>query len=377
MFKVLHIHTDNKFLSYNKAFSDPSFSNTIMFIYEKKNDTHSLYSKHDIILIENSQKGLKSAIDIANNADLIVVYMMDITKSYIVNRIRTGIPIVWRFYGAELYGKLNNYVLSDLTKQIIQKQNYPFVIRIRAFLNNILTYGINYKAEFDCSIKRVDAIAMLYKQEYVFLSDFFMLPKFIQLSYNSNRSVNLLLSKTNTIIIGNSRNRYNNHLEIIRLIKEGGHEKFSYEMPFNYGETSLYSNMVLREAELLPNCHVIKEFMPKNEYCQLFSDAAAFVFNAHRQMAMGNIFIAIENNTKVYLNPKNSAYQWLLEEGFAVFSIEDLVDDMNNNNIYISTNESNRNLTALNSLSKKYNIDSLVQEIHLLIMNKLKNKQYE
>lgn len=370
MFKVLHIHTDPKFLTYNSAFEDSSFSNTIMYISGMNQDIHKLYPDYDIIEIENSNKGLKEAIRIANSADLIVVYMMDICKSYICNRVNPSIPIIWRFFGAELYGMLSSFVFSELTKQLLGKQKYPFIERVNNAVSNILTYGVNYRSEFKRSTVRANAIAMLYRQEYDFLSKYFLLPTFLQLSYNSKRHVHSLTDKTSTIIIGNSRNRYNNHLDILRLIRGGKYSNYSFELPFNYGEESIYSNTVFQEAELILNCHIIKDYMARSEYSLMFSNSAAFVFNAHRQMAMGNIFIALENNTKVYLNKKNSAYQWLLDEGFKVFSIEELADDLDTGNIYLTKEESNKNSITYNNLSQKYNVGSFINEIQTLIIGK-------
>ena len=363
MFKVVHIHTDPKFLRYNPAFDNSIFSNTIIYISETKEDIHELYPGYNIIDIENTRIGLNRAIEIANEADLIVVYMMDICKSYICNRVSPNIPIIWRFFGAELYGKLSTYVLSDTTKQIVGIQQSPLIHRLRNIANNIASYGFSYRKEFLRSTIRTNAIAMLYKQEYEYLSNYFTLPKYIQLSYDSKDPVNTLSDKTKTIIIGNSRNRYNNHLDIINLLKGAVHRSYSFVFPFNYGEESIYSNSVIQNAQTLPNCHILNEFIDRTEYIQLFSNSAAFVSNAYRQMAMGNIFIAIRNNTKVYLNPKNSAYHWLLDEGFAVFSIDNLLDDMEKENIILSAEESHKNAMAYHGLYNKYSANSLVSEI--------------
>lgn len=99
-------------------------------------------------------------------------------------------------------------------------------------------------------------------------------------------------------------------------------------MPFNYGEESSYSEAVLKAASKINGIHIINEFLTIEEYSSIFKKAYAFVFNAYRQMAMGNIFIALQNNVKVYLSTQNTAYYWLLREGFKVFPIDDFLVDL-------------------------------------------------
>ena len=50
-------------------------------------------------------------------------------------------------------------------------------------------------------------------------------------------------------------------------------------------------------------------------------------------MAGGNIFLAIQNGVKVYLNKRNVFLTWLKNEVILVYTIEDFDQDLKDNNI--------------------------------------------
>ena len=137
--------------------------------------------------------------------------------------------------------------------------------------------------------------------------------------------------------------------------------------PFNYGENSPYTKEVENRVYKIANMKVITDFVEYSEYEKIFAQSAAFVFNAHRQMAMGNIFIAIRNNTKVYLNRMNSSFEWFKSEGFDVFSIEDLRKDLETGNVFLTPEESAKNLTALRNITKKYTNEAYIRDVLNLI----------
>lgn len=71
-------------------------------------------------------------------------------------------------------------------------------------------------------------------------------------------------------------------------------------------------------------------------------------------MAGFNIFSAFENGTKVYLNNKNVDKNWLINEGFEIFSIEDFEKDLNNDNLKIDSKSAIHNFENFKQFSKRY-----------------------
>lgn len=370
MTKVLHIHTDPKFLYLIPAFEDRKFENDIIFISSDEVDLSKRYPGYKITYYKLNRIALKEVIKKANEVDLVVCYMMEITTSYICNRLNNNVRVLWRFFGAELYGLLGQSVFSDATKAVLPHSRHSIFKRLKFAFNSLNLYGIGYRNEERKAMMRADAVAMLYKEEYEYLNQKFKLPSFIQLPYERERKFCDFDKKDKLIIIGNSRNRCNNHLDIIQMIKDSKSESYRYEMPFNYGEESSYTEAVRKAASEINGLHVINDFLSFEEYSYIFEEASAFVFNAYRQMAMGNIFIALRNNVKVYLSTQNTAFDWLLREGFKVFSIDDFTEDIKKSNVALTEEHSILNKKAFESLSKKYNNKFFEKSISNLINNK-------
>src|SRR5699024_1419419 len=91
--------------------------------------------------------------------------------------------------------------------------------------------------------------------------------------------------------------------------------------------------------------------------------SSAFVHNGYRQMALGNIYAALRNGVKVYLNEKNVIMQWLLNEGFLIFSLNEFQNDIECDNLRLSQDQAQTNIDRLTQLMKNYTIEHFQQNI--------------
>ena len=94
---------------------------------------------------------------------------------------------------------------------------------------------------------------------------------------------------------------------------------------------------------------------------------SAAVFNAYRQMAMANIFTALQNGVKVYLNNKNITMQWLLNEGFIIYSIDDFAQDLENGNIVLTEDAAKQNSERLHKMVETYTFEDFQNKLVTLI----------
>ncbi len=362
---IYHLHTDPKFITLENAFDINIFDNRFIFI-----DTHKLaheytFPYNDIQIFERTSGSLDEIVKLVNNADLLIIYGLEMNKAYICNKVNKKVPIIWRFFGSELYDQMYHDMHSKYTLDVLDNKHIDIRHRLSKLFSNIFLYGFNYKRLIPNTYFRADAIACLYYEEYLFLSKRFHLPTFLQIPYEENNESIPYLKKEGIIIIGNSRNKSNNHIDILKIIMP--YENYDYILPFNYGEISSYSKAVTLQTEHHSNFTVVRNFLPLEEYIQMFKSSAAFVFNAYRQMAMGNIFIALRNNVKIYLNKKNSAYDWFISNGFYVSTIDRLENDLKTGKIYQTENEYYRNIHALQKLTVKYNNRDFVDKIIQII----------
>lgn len=372
--KVIHIHTDHKFIDGSKIYEGANFINEIIFI--GINCQYDGYYKDSITKYRYSKIDIDKVIDICNSADILVMWELNFVKSYIINRIREDIVVIWRFFGLELYSKMPEYVYSKLTLQAKRNDRLSFNQRIRMLAGRLkcqVFYKTNSQFEFEKSINRINFFQGLSKIEYLFLSEkWSSLPVFLQNPFSQgNKGERSIQTKSNLIILGNNRSAYNNHLDILNIISNtSNHTMYRFLMLFNYGQQNRYTNIVKAKAREISSIDVIEDYMPYNKFSTLYSNVSAFVLNGYRQMAMANVFEAIRYDVKLYLNERNSIFHWLREEGFYVFSVSEFASDLKLNRINLSNSEKEHNAKQYNHLREKYTVEKFQKKILDYVLRK-------
>ncbi len=101
-------------------FEGDFFDNDVIFIGEK--NLYDGYYNDKIIHIKPSLKNFKKIIKYCITADLVVLYSLNLTKSFIANRLPSNVKIAWRFFGHELYSKMPDFEHSELTEKYLNLQ---------------------------------------------------------------------------------------------------------------------------------------------------------------------------------------------------------------------------------------------------------------
>lgn len=139
-------------------------------------------------------------------------------------------------------------------------------------------------------------------------------------------------------------------------------------MIFSYGGFSHYDEVIKREASKIPDIEFVERFLSISEFEKIYQQASAVIINSYRQMALGNIFIALRTGTKVYLSEKNATFHWLKKKQFIVFSVEhDLLHDLKKNTFLLSKEDAIHNFNSLVELEHNYTVKDFQQEIIRLI----------
>ena len=371
--KIIHIHTDLKFVDESKRFEGEKFDNTVIMIGDRKD--YKGYYKDSALFYKPSLKNFQAIIKSCKDATMVVLFDLNFPKAYIANRLPASVKIIWRFFGTELYSKMPEYVYSGQTIKYSEEENKRFELfyfrNKIASLFNILRFKTNFNIEFNkAAFSRIDYFLGFSEKEHRFLKEFWpKLPPFLQISYDPYPKVNIYPKNGSKLIIGNNRSAFNNHLDIIDLIEKSSQKsKFQFLMLFSYGQNNAYANAVRARAAEVKEIHVIEEFLAMDKLSYMYAEAGALVINGHRQMAMFNIFLAIYVNTKIYLNEKNITLDWLKEEGFLVFTINDLIADLEKGNLKLTEEETIHNQNQLIKFTARYNH----QEFHNSLLKLLK-----
>lgn len=361
--KIYHIHTDFKFLYDSYRFEDELFENQLIFI-GKKNETNVLY--HDSALFF-SPDDLHGVLEKVKDASLIVFYSMCDKKIKLLNQLPSCIKTAWRFFGYELYGTRHDLMFSKKTLEIMYKRK-SYLLGISFWLNfyyKSLKRYLESKKKLEY-ITKIDYILLFAEEEYLYLKKHWKIPKFVRLNLDNMLSEEDFLISENRVIVGNSRNSFNNHIDILDIIlKNQSQTNFTFFL--NYGNEGRYYQEVLDRVNRLNNYTIFDEFLNKEEFERIYSTSSAFVLNSYRQMALGNIFAALKYGLKLYMSDKNPVKTWLIANGIIVSSISDLENDLKNQNLVLDLEEKRKNIYQFNKLFSSYTKKDFCQEISNLI----------
>lgn len=130
--------------------------------------------------------------------------------------------------------------------------------------------------------------------------------------------------KIQKILIGSSALPRNNHKDIIDRLADLSLKNVEYIIPLSYGDIS-YANKVSNYAKSkLSNVITIFEFYDYSRYMKLLSTIDHAIFAHTGQQGMGNIINLISSGAKVFLNYNSDSYKFFINEGFEVFSLDEL-----------------------------------------------------
>ena len=269
--KAIHIHTDYKFVNDSYLFDGELFENETI-IFQNKEPFNGSF-KHKPILLNNSIRDIKKAIEICKNSDLVVLYDLNTIKCHIALALPDKVKVAWRFFGYELYGRKTELFLSE--------NSLKYNLQQKKRINNLLCkiyYYLKYKDNpnniFDKAVKRINYMLVLSNEEYSFLKNHWKtLPDFIQLPHiffeETLRIPNTKKKEKNTpatIVIGNNRSSYNNHLDVIELIDNNpAKTNYNFTLLFNYGSTGQYYQEVKNRVQNKPYFNLIEDFIPPEE----------------------------------------------------------------------------------------------------------------
>lgn len=331
------------------------FENIILLVINDKKDVS--YSFGSQVILINNKNSIPQILSCCNNSDLIILYSLDAFKIKLIKYLSNDLKIIWRFFGYELYYHHNSKYLSAKTKKCLEQISNSF---IQTFINRNelrrIVYNHILKFRLKKALKKCDYfMGMMFDEYSILKKNWKYLPSFIETSFSSIENINFIHNiKKNHILIGNSRSKWNNHIDILEIVTHfPDFKEFQFFLPFNYGTDYTYSEYLEKKYSSFNSLNFIKNFLPLNEYKNIISHCKAAVFNNYRQLALANILYCLNFGVKVYLNLKNPTFNWLSNKGFIVFSIEEFAEDFLADNLELSNEEKDINF----NLYKKYSSD--------------------
>lgn len=127
------------------------------------------------------------------------------------------------------------------------------------------------------------------------------------------------------ILIGNSADPTNNHLEVLRELEKYKNKEIEIICPLSYGDAK-YREKVIEEGIRIfeEKFKAIVNFMPYEEYLKLLAQIDIAIFNHERQQAMGNITLLLGMGKKVFLRKDITTIGFFKSLGIQVFDFFDI-----------------------------------------------------
>lgn len=299
-----------------------------------------------------------------NKFDAIFLHSFFIISPNLILKIPKSIKVFWFAWGYDLYSYLPKpFIDADLLgpeTQIIQKKikkNIDWKKKLKAFVKEISFYNKLKIRSYYKAVSRIDYFSGVLDFEHSLMKKVsgFRAEK-VTYTYNSISVMNFAdgechwkgRDKTkNNILIGNSADYSNNHLDILKYFKNIDLGSSVIYIPLSYSGDPEYIDCVKSKysERFGKNFVSMDTFIPYQEYTEIVSSCSVAIFAHERQQAIGNICAAFRNGCKVFLSETNRVYKYYKDLGMTVFSLQSdftqeelntpLADDLVEKNIKI------------------------------------------
>jgi hypothetical protein len=385
MYKLLHIHHNIVFIDHSRRYVCENIYNEVLFIGVNNEENLAKLKKYgiDFKIIEKSKENINSIVEYANKFHGVVFNDPTEMEIQILLQLNPKIKTFLKLFGAELYMICADKFLSEKTWQLQPKIQPTLINKIKRlyhFFKRKLKILLNkeYSVKLDNQkiiYQRLDAILIMSKYEYDDLNKLFYLPKIIERQFidqiNDINECKVISQKENKIIIGNSGHRWNNHIDVLDIIKNSENkDNIEFHFFFSYGTESFYSQKVKSLAQEIKNTHLIEKFLVKDEFELIYTQASALIINSYRQHAVGNIIAAIKYGCKIYLSKRSSTYHWLLSKGIIISEIDNLKNDIENKNIKLSVEKQQHNIDCFVKAVKDYPVKNFINNVIAVLEEK-------
>lgn len=296
----------------------------------------------------------------------------------LINQLPQGIKLIWFAWGYDIYTYracrpfISISLYHPLTAKVIKGN---IINQIRLFHAKVYAYC--KRVEINKQLARIDFFSGVLQNEYdLMLRNKSFRAQKLDFNYfrlNSEiriENINAPYVHSNNILIGNSGDPTNNHLDIFDIIykkKIINNKVYSF---LSYGGNEIYREVVKASGKLYfkDKFIPIDVFLTYDKFNNLIMDCGNVIMAHERQQAVGNIIQSLWNGCKVFLSETSIAYKYFKECGYHLYTIQkDLNLETINCNIPFKYILDNRkllieNFSPLYLMKKIYDICDIIDK---------------
>lgn len=356
---LLHLFNKNRYVilePFEKVFPNRNlylaFDNVTPMT--SKSELNEKY-KIEIVTNKNMDKIIKS-IDFSD-IDTVIIHYMTYLKIKFIKAIPKSVKICWLSYGGDLYNEFLFYEGYDLYYENPFKTLYknkpikrifmPLFLKIRAKIN--FRYLIKRINSFS-GASYIDALIFeKYAKKAVDKKEIYFLNSRSEDRYKAALGTDFdKFASGTSVMIGHSASMTNNHLYAIKFLKDIDLRDSKIYISLSYSGCAEYKKNVIYEfKEIFKNKGIVNDkFVSIDEYYKYLLNFNTFIFANWRQEALGNIFFGFFYGIKIFLSNKNPLFRYFKDQGFIVYELEKLNQDLFDQDLSYKEKSHNRDLVS-------------------------------
>lgn len=404
--KIIHVFDDDKFIdSAIKLFESVYPGISEYWIVKKQGEAFQYITSKIVKTFDaHDKKSFEDFIGKINNIEdsypIVFFHALERTKQKIVLELSPKVIKVWFIWGYDLYGNwplLRKEIFEKNTKSYINKtqkekvkdkllfNNFAFwIFRNESFLKYVLPLKLKnilqqeYNTIFYRAAKEIDVVVPVIYSELRILKKMGLKATYAAFTYGSMEGllgdkINENVLASNNILIGNSADPSNNHLEILYKLSKIDLNNRKIYIPLSYGGNEVYKEYLIRKGrELLGEKFIpLTDFMTLKEYNEILLSCGIVIFNHVRQQGVGNIISMGHLGAKIFLNPKSPVYETYKKYGIKIFDFSKLNEK---SLISLDNEEYELNKKKLFNLYSEEAVKNKIIEL-FKVVSKLKNEK--
>ncbi|MGV9003508.1 TDP-N-acetylfucosamine:lipid II N-acetylfucosaminyltransferase [Flavobacterium sp.] len=282
---------------------------------------------------------------------IVFFHALDHIKQEVALDLHDKIKKVWFIWGYDLYEKwpllkYGNY--ENETKLLIENNKtkkqyfihnqlvykiFEYIVKLKITLPVIFQKAIdaNYNTSYLQAVNKMDIVVPVIPLEYNIAKKINNRLIYAPFTYGYiedllRDNIDKNVKKSSNILVGNSANPTNNHLDVFKKLREVSIQNRKIYVPLSYSGSQEYIDKVIEKGKELwgDNFIPITDFISLEKYNEILLSCNVLIFNHIRQQGVGNIIALGYLGAKIYLNPKNPVYQFYKQEGISIYSIKEI-----------------------------------------------------
>lgn len=357
MIYIANIIRDQKFIDAQIAYHDLTLDicthDYFIVSWDKNISFKYMCQSHRVIIVTPDELIYRLT---TNHYDALFIHNFLYMPLHYMSKIPKHIKVFWFSWGYDIYNTpknspfisiplLHKKSLDLLKKLHSQQSKLPLFSKFKHYVKWHISSLISYKkldhnnvqSIYKAAVKRVDYYSGVFPIEYELMKT---KPQFRakKVTYNyinpsewvSDTEKLPLIG--NNILIGNSADINNNHLDVLDYFENINLQKRKVIVPLSYGGSQQYIQPIVEAytTQLQDSFMPLLDFMPIDKYLKLLSSVGVAIFFQERQQAAGNISELLKTGVKVFLSETSINYKHYKSLGYHVYSLQ---TDFNQNAI--------------------------------------------